>query len=394
MSTPHALIVGAGIGGLSAALTLARSGWRITLVEQTAEPSEVGAGLQISPNASRVLLSLGLGEALEACACHPLALEMRSAQNGRLLSRMPLGESMRQRYGAPYLHLHRADLHGVLLQAARELAQIECVFNARVILVEQNASRVSLCIANGRELQADLLIGADGIHSLVRATLFGAEHARFTGCVAWRGVIPASRLRDADIPRSAALWLGPGAHFVHYYLRRGELLNFVAVTECEGWEVESWTQKGEYRELFDEFGDWPAPVSRIIEAADPAACFKWALFDRPPMPQWSQGRVSLLGDACHPTLPFMAQGAAMAIEDAAVLASCLRRSAAIPGALLEYEQLRRARTAEIQNTSRDNKRRYHYRGAAAWARDLAMPALQGALARKLDALYGYDPLRV
>lgn len=390
--TSHALIVGAGIGGLTAALALARNHWRVTLIEQTAEPSEVGAGLQISPNASRVLLDLGLGDALQAYASHPQALQMRSARGGKLLYEMALGESIHRRHGAPYLHLHRADLHSVLLQAARAQPQIECVFGARMLRMEQQPSGVSLCLANGREFNADLLIGADGIHSVVRASLFGPEQPRFTGCVAWRGVIPADRLRDASIAPVAALWMGPGAHFVHYYVRRGALLNFVAVTERDGWNVESWTQKGEHRELLAEFGHWPDPVSAIVKAADPQACFKWALFDRPPMPRWSEGRVTLLGDACHPTLPFMAQGAAMAIEDAAVLANCLRRTAAIPEALRQYEQLRLARTANIQNSSRANKQPYHLRGCAAAARDLAMPLLHNTLARKLDALYAYDPL--
>lgn len=390
MPAAHALIVGAGIGGLSAALALGRQGWTVTLLEQAEAPSEVGAGIQLSPNATRVLAALGVLPALASVGFQPQALEMRSARSGRLLLQAALGTQAEQRYGAPYLHIHRADLHRVLLDAVQALPQVRCVFGSRVSRLQQDADGVSVVGEDGRDWQADLLIGADGIHSAVRAALFGAEQARFTGCVAWRGIIPVERLQGARPAPVAALWLGPGAHFVHYYVRGGQAVNFVAVSDRDDWQLESWTQRGEHRELLAEFGDWQEPVRRLVQAADPQACFKWALFDRPPMPRWSRGRITLLGDACHATLPFMAQGAAMAIEDAAVLASRLRGANTIAMALRAYEEARRERTAAIQNGSRQNKTLYHLRGPAAWVRDQMTPAMQLAFTRRLDTVFAYQ----
>ena len=384
----HLLIAGGGIGGLSAALSLAQSGFEVEVFEQAPEFGEVGAGIQLSPNATRVLHHLGLADALEACAFLPERTEFRTWRTGRLISTNPLGESVRETHGFPYYHIHRGDLLAVLVDAANQVDGITLHTSARVDGFEQDAGGVHVTVS-GSKRTGDVLIGADGIHSALRAGLFGPEAATFTGNVAWRALVPVERLPDGLIPPAATVWWGPGGHFVCYYVRRGALVNCVCVREKEGWEVESWTERGEYEELKDDFAGWNDAVQALIDNADRDALYKWALHDRPPMPRWGSGAVTLLGDACHPTLPFMAQGAAMAIEDGAVLAACLRGSADLPAALTRYEHLRRDRTAGIQKGSRRNAKVFHLRGVAAWLRNRAA---RRAGARSMTRLYEYDAL--
>ena len=382
------LTSGGGIGGLSAALSLARSGFEVEVFEQAPEFGEVGAGIQLSPNATRVLHHLGLADALEACAFLPERTEFRSWKTGRLISANPLGDGIRATYGFPYYHIHRGDLLAVLVGAAERADGITLHTDGRVEGFRQDASGVHVTAA-GAGHSGDALVGADGIHSAVRAGLFGPEAATFTGNVAWRALVPADRLPDGLIPPVTTVWWGPGSHFVCYYVRRGELVNCVCVVEKAGWEVESWTERGDYAELKQDFAGWNDSVQALLDNADPDALYKWALHDRPPMPQWGRGAVTLLGDACHPTLPFMAQGAAMAIEDGAVLAACMRASADILAAFRRYEDLRRDRTAGVQNGSRRNARVFHMRGISAWLRNrAARRAGAGAMAR----LYEYDAL--
>ena len=384
----HVLIAGGGIGGLSAALSLAQSGFEVEVFEQAPEFGEVGAGIQLSPNATRVLHHLGLAEALEACAFLPERTEFRSWKTGRLISNSPLGESARASYGFPYYHIHRGDLLAVLVAAARSVPRISLHTSARVDGFEQDANGVHVTVA-GVQHGGDALVGADGIHSAVRGGLFGPEAATFTGNVAWRALVPVARLPDGLIPPAATVWWGPGGHFVCYYVRSGALVNCVCVREKQGWEVESWTERGEYTELKDDFAGWNDTVQALIDNADLDALYKWALHDRPPMPRWGSGVVTLLGDACHPTLPFMAQGAAMAIEDGAVLAVCLRSTSDVPAALSRYENLRKGRTAGIQRGSRRNARAFHMRGVQAWVRNRAV---RRAGARAMASLFEYDAL--
>ena len=316
MSDQNVLVVGGGIGGVTAALCFARCGFDVQVFEQAAEFGAVGAGIQLTPNATRVLHDLGLEEALREVAFLPEAVEMRDWNSGRMLTSNPLGAQLVADYGFPYYHVHRADLMGVLVNAAQAHPGIRLQNSAEVTNIDTNATGVSLEVA-GTHYPGALLIGADGIHSTVRSDLFGPQAPRFTGNVAWRGLVPADRLPKGLVHPVASVWWGPHKHFVHYYVRGGALVNCVCVVEKDGWEVESWNERGDHSELKSDFAGWHETVQVLIDNMDPEECFKWALFDRPPMTRWSRGRVTLLGDACHPTLPFMAQGAAMAIEDGA-----------------------------------------------------------------------------
>jgi salicylate hydroxylase len=387
LAVTRALIVGGGIGGLTAALCLARHRIPVRVFEQAAQLAEVGAGIQISPNASRVLHHLGLGDALGGVAFLPRAVEMRDWRSGRLLVSSPIDDAFRGKFVYPYYHVHRADLLDVLERAARAEPGIELRTGVRVEQIEPGESGV-IVEAGGERHVGDFLVGADGIHSTVRRYLFGGEAPTFTGNVAWRGLVPAGAVPEGLVRPAASVWWGPRRHFVHYYVRGG-LINCVCVVEKRGWEVESWSQRGELDELKADFAGWHGTVRLLIDKLDPQACFKWALFDRPPMSAWSKGRVTLLGDSCHPTLPFMAQGAAMAIEDAAVLARCLLEGSEVSGGLRRYESLRRARTARVQAGSRRNARLFHLSGMAARLRNLAVSRASG---RVMDWLYGYDAL--
>lgn len=389
----RAVVVGGGIGGLTAALALAAEGFQVTVLEQSASFGDVGAGIQLSPNATRVLHHLGLEAPLRGIAFLPEGTEMRSWRRGHVIATTPLGAAVRDRYGHPYYHVHRADLVGVLAQAASTHPAIRLLTGTRVESVAVDDARAA--VRTGEQThEAELLVGADGIHSVVRERLFGALAPRFTGNVAWRGLIPADRLPAGLVRPMATAWWGPQRHFVHYYVRRGELVNCVCVVEKEGWQLESWTERGDLAELRRDFGGWHRDIQTLIDAMDPHACFKWALFDREPLPRWSQGVATLLGDACHPTLPFMAQGAAMAIEDAAVLARFAAgglAEGALGKALLDYETVRRPRASGIQAGSRRNATIFHLSGIKAWLRDRAVAKAGGAV---LDGIYRYDALRV
>lgn len=383
-----ALIAGGGIGGVAAALCLAARGFDVEVFEQAPVLGEVGAGIQLSPNCTRVLHALGLEEALRSMAFLPERTEMRHWKTGRTISANPLGRTVEDRFGSPYYHVHRADLMSVLADAAAREPRVSLHTGVRVESISQTDGNVRVRTTAG-EATGELLVGADGIHSTVRAALFGAESPTFTGNVAWRALVPAERLPKGLIRPAATAWWGPGRHFVHYFVRRGELVNCVCVVEKPGWEVESWTERGEHTELKADFSGWHETVRLLIDNMDPDACFKWALFDRPPMPRWGRGRVTLLGDACHPTLPFMAQGAAMAIEDGAVLAACLAAGGPVDEALQHYETLRRPRTARIQAGSRRNAKVFHLSGMAAWLRNRAAARASGSV---MEGLFGYDAL--
>lgn len=365
MSEPtNILIAGAGIGGLTAALACAQQGMKVAVVERATELAEVGAGLQIAANGTHVLERLGLGAALESIGFRPEAATLRLGQSGRTIFSNPLGAAARERYGAWYYHVHRADLHRILAAAASANPNIDLQLGKAVTGFVENAGSVSAGLSDGTSVSGAALVGADGIHSSVRETLFGKDAPRFTGNVAWRLLVPTENLPVGLIPSHATVWTGPKGHAVTYYVRGGELVNFVGVVEREDWQVEGWLESGDISELKRDFAPWCSTIHQLIDAADESTCFKWALFDRDPLPSWSKGRVTLLGDACHPMLPFMAQGACMAIEDAWVLATALGKSDNPAQAFLAYEAQRKKRTARVQMAARANAKRFH-KGASA-----------------------------
>ncbi len=386
------LIAGGGIGGITAALCLAKRGFNVSVFEQASEFGEVGAGIQLSPNCSRVLHDLGLEKQLRTKAFLPEGSQFRHWRTGEVISESKLGETALQKYGMPYYHIHRGDLLRILVDAATKSPEIELHVNAAVQSFHDTESgqdsdvtiRVGETIRKG-----DLLIGADGIRSVVRTGLWGEQNPRYTGNVAWRAMVPVERLPRGLIRPMSTAWWGPNKHFVHYYVRRGEYVNCVCVVEKAGWDVESWTEHGDYEELKADFNGWHSDVQQLIDKANKDSLYKWALYDRQPMQKWGRGSVTLLGDACHPTLPFMAQGAAMAIEDGAVLAECLVSTDDIPTGLQRYEDLRRDRTASIQNGSRRNATVFHLSGVKAWLRNRAA---RTAGNHTMDKLYRYNAL--
>ncbi|MGI4954958.1 MAG: FAD-dependent monooxygenase [Janthinobacterium lividum] len=357
MTTPHVLIAGAGIGGLTAALALLRQGIDVDVYEQAAELREVGAGVQISANGTRALFNLGIGEGLLARSCEASGKEIRLWSTGQTWTLFDLGAQSVAQYGFPYVTVYRPDLLEALLDGIRRLKPGAIHLGRKLTGFDQDSDRVHLRFADGHVAEGDVLIGADGIHSRVRHTLFGQEDASFTGMIAWRGVIPMERL-PAHLARPVATnWVGPGRHVIHYPLRGGALMNVVGIVERADWQVESWTARGTTAELAADFPGWHPDVQAMIAAID--APHKWALMLRRPLPQWTRGRVTLLGDACHPTLPMLAQGAVQAIEDGYVLARALSEIPDPGDALRRYEAARQERTTRMVLGSAENAARFH-----------------------------------
>jgi salicylate hydroxylase len=380
-------IVGGGIGGLSAALHLLDAGFDVQVYEQAPRIGEIGAGIQISPNASRLLIRLGLKRAMDKVGVRPQAVHQRRWDDGRTLQRAPVGLEVETAFGAPYYHFHRGDL-AELLGAAVPAERVHC--SHRLVDLEPKGERVVARFENGTSAEADLLVGADGIHSRVRHLLFGPEKPRFTGCVAWRGLVPAERIRHLDIEIASHNWMGPDGHFVHYWVAGGQFMNVVCVAEHGTWTSESWTSRGEVADALARYEGWHPSVRALI-AAFPET-FIWALHDRLPLPRWSDGRVTLLGDACHPMLPFMAQGAAQSIEDGAALASLLKAMPDdVPGALQRYEEVRKPRATRLQEASANNRKRFHLPdGPEQQARDEAMATSGDRSIANIGWLYSHD----
>ena len=380
------VVIGGGIGGLAAALALHRAGFRVEVYEQAPELTEVGGGINMGPNAARILYRLGLGESLDRAAVRPLSAHVRRWDDGRTLQKAALNPLCVELYGAPHLTLHRADLQAAI---AAGLPRKRLHLGHRLAELIDHGDAVEARFANGATIEADIVIGADGIHSTVRAALFGDEDPQFAGCVAYRGLVPAERIADLELERGNQSWLGPGGHLVHYFVSGGRLLNFVGWTEHDTWNREDWTDRATIERALAAFEGWHPQVRRIISAAD--TCFIWALFDRDPLPRWSKGRVTLLGDACHPMYPFMAQGAAQAIEDGATLTALLAAGGDPVALLRRYEELRLPRVTRLQQMSRANKLRFHMPdGAGQQERDAQMAATRERSPETMRWLFGFD----
>lgn len=400
MALPRTIVIaGAGIGGLTAALALAARGFRIVVLEKAERLEDIGAGLQLSPNASRVLVELGLTERLRLHAVVPEAVSIMSARAGGELLRMPLGEAAANRAGAPYWVVHRADLQSALAGAVADHPDIDLKLGATFEDVAPHAKGLTVVHRSGTIRRSDLasaLIGADGIWSTVRQHLFPEVQPRFSGLIAWRGTLDATQLPKAYTAPRVQLWMGSNAHLVAYPIAGGRQLNVVAVLPGT-WNRPGWSTPGDPSELMDAFAAprWPPTARMMLAAAD--SWRKWALFGVPDGCPWSEGPVALLGDAVHAMLPFAAQGAGMAIEDAAVLARHLSIETAedaegVAAALKQYGLIRQARVRKVQRTARQQGRIYHLGGPFALARDLAIRALgpDRMLARQ-DWIYGWRP---
>lgn len=351
------LIAGAGLGGLTAALALIRRGFRVTVLEQAPALGEVGAGVQIGANGMCVLDHLGLWPALEPLAWQPEGKRIYHYRTGENWPLYDLGAESVERYGFPYCMFHRADLHAVLAAAVAEARPDAVRLDAKLAGVEQDGIHATAVLEGGERVSGAALVGADGIHSVVRRALFGPDDPQFTGIVAWRGVVPTAELPARLLEPQSAIWIGPGGHCVHYQLRNGALMNFVGAIERSDWQIESWNTPGTVAECLRDFDGWNDALRSLIRAIP--APYKWALHVREPMEAWSKGRITLLGDACHATLPFLAQGANHAIEDGLVLARALDAFADVETAFRRYEAARLERTARMVHGSAANKARFH-----------------------------------
>jgi salicylate hydroxylase len=352
------LIAGGGIGGLTAALALLRMGCDVEVYEQAAELKETGAGLQLAANGTHVFYALGVGEELKALSCEAEGKEIRIWNSGETWKLFDLGKVSIERYGYPYFTVYRPDLLGVLERAVRREKRDAIHLGAKAVGFEQDSDSVALRLEDGRTVRGDVLIGADGVHSRVRQGLFGPDKPHFTGIIAWRGIVPMEKLPRHMVRMVGTNWVGPGGHVVHYPLRAGAVMNFVGALERSDWQVESWTARGTNEELTADFAGWHEDVHALIRHIP--VPYKWALMVRSPMERWSVGRVSLLGDACHSMVPFLAQGANMAIEDGYILARALTEGGGdVPARLQRYENARRERTRRAVEGSADNIRRFH-----------------------------------
>lgn len=390
----HILVVGGGIGGLATALALSRGRHRVDVFEQAAAFAEIGAGIQIGPNVTRRLHQLGLAEGLAAVAACPDALVVQRAGSGAELARLPLGDAMRQRYGAPYLCVHRADLHSLLLDAVRVQGTGTLVTDARIAQVETSDDLVCVSSSGARAWEGEALVGADGLWSVARQRLespSAAEPPRATGHTAWRGLVAQAELPQALRRRRIDVWLGPRLHAVAYPVRGGDWLNVVVIAEsAPAGDARDWDQASSLDALQKATGRSGGSLQALLEAVP--GWRAWTLSDRPPLTsaaEMAHERVALVGDAAHPMVPYLAQGAGMAIEDATTLAEALGEgdAADVPAAFAHYAEARWQRNALVQARARRNGRVFHATGLARLGRDLAMRTLG---ARLLDQPWLYQ----
>ena len=354
------LIAGGGIGGLTAALCCAHFGHEVLVFEQAAALEDVGAGIQIPPNAMKVFQTLGISSIIKQQAFEPKAIEARMGGTGREIFTIPLSAYAAQRWGADYLHIHRADYIAALITALKSVAPSAFQLKSHIENYHQSGDIVSITLTDGRQFNGDVLIGADGIKSTIRKKMLGPDKPVFTGNVAWRAVVSMDKLGRNKPNPTACVWMGRQRHGVTYLLRNGTLTNFVGVVERDDWRQEGWTVRGNLEDLQSDFQNWHPTIAQIIKSVAPDQLFRWALFDRAPLKTWVDGHAALLGDAAHPMLPFLAQGAAMAVEDSWVIAREIsQKGRGIPQSLTAYQNFRRARTSKVQTGSKANMKTFH-----------------------------------
>lgn len=391
MTTEKILIAGAGLGGLSAAACLLKAGYDVEVYEQAPVLGEVGAGIQMSANAMHVLNHIGIGDEISARSVRPEAYVFRLFDSGEEISRFALSEEHRRLHKAPYNQAHRADLHELLAGAVQGLKADAIHLNKRTTGFTETDDGVELAFDDGTSARGDVLLGADGVKSVIRDQICGPVPATYTGDSAWRIVIPREKLRPGFMDEVMAVWMGPGKHAVCYWLRGGKLLNFVGAVETPKAEEESWTAKYPWEDLKADFEGWHPDIQTIVDLADRDECFRWAMYKRPAVDNWSTARATILGDAAHATLPYLAQGAAMAIEDGAVLTRALGQCDTVADALQLYQRNRFERTSRVVETSDANRTLFHLD---------SMDEIRAAFAKRDEGgdrngwLYSYNPLTV
>lgn len=384
MKSANIAIIGAGLGGLTAAALLLRAGHRVRVYEQAPEIAEVGAGISLPPNASKVLTQLGLADALKSFSNLPREGRIINGATGEPIKVMPFGEAMKDRYGDYYYQAHRADLHELLLDTVRrEDPDCVCVDHQFSDYREADDG-VEIEFENQDRAHADIVIGADGVRSTLRSKLHGAESPRFTGYIVWRAIVPMESLPAIYGEPCSNVWVGPARNFTFYPLRGRSLLNCVMFAGDSDWKEEGWNIPAKVREIREAFAGYHDSVQRIIDVIPESECYKWALYDREPIAQWAKGRAVLMGDAAHPMLPFLGQGASMAIEDASILSDAISAASSVEGAFAEYERIRRDRANWVVLESRE--------AGARFGSETPTPETFSAdRAMRADQLYRFEP---
>jgi salicylate hydroxylase len=378
-------VIGGGIGGLTAALALQRFEIPVRVFEQASQLREIGAGVTITPNAMRALDFLGVGERVLAAAGAAPRYEVCAAPDGSVLERGPLPAEVRDRFGAGYANVHRADLHAALVEAILANDADAVALNHRFADLEQDEAGVMVRFDDGRSFRAAGVIGCDGGASRVRSVVFGHEEAAYTGQTAYRALVPAAAVPPEIHADPYRLYVGRGTTLIHYGLRRGAVMNLLGIALQPTWQGEGWSIPASREEFLGLFGEYTPPVRELIRAVPDGALYKWGLRDREPLPVWTRGRVTMLGDAAHPFLPFLGQGACIAIEDGMVLGRALAGAARVEQGFERYEAARKARANGLQLASREQAR--HHQGVV----DGTPGPGNTAAAR---GLFTYDPVTV
>ena len=387
-------IVGGGIGGLTTALALSQNSHDISVFERSAGIREIGAGVQISPNAGRLLHSLGLGTAYSEISVNPHRVVLRRWEDDSIIRATDLDEGFISQHHVPLANVARNELVEILGNAVAACANVTLKFSTHVVSVEPGESSSTVLFSDGSSQSFDIVIGADGIHSVVRRCVGGVDKPRFSGSAAYRALVPRSAVED--LPIDVTNRMGPDRHVVSYFIGRNRShLNLVCISPEDSWESESWTEQGTKEDLYSRFEGWSSDFLSLLDRVEEPV-FRWALYDREPLEQWGLGTTTLLGDACHPMLPFMAQGSCQAIEDAVVLARCL--SVVSTGeasiALRKYENVRQGRTAQVQTSSLENRDLFHMvDGQEQRDRDMIFSISPPGMSI-LDWVYEYDALTV